>query len=89
MCTKFHLDPTFCSKDNVRKRKKYQILVLFLEAILQYYRFLFGTFLFLLLQLENKTNLLVIYVKFDILSYYLNMKTVFFSFTTVVLYSYQ
>jgi hypothetical protein len=33
MCTKFHLDPTFCSYDIVRKRKKYQIFVLFLEVV--------------------------------------------------------
>ena len=25
MCTKCHLDPTFCSYDIVRKRKKYQV----------------------------------------------------------------
>ena len=33
MCKKFHLDPTFCSYDIVRKRKKYQICVLFLEVV--------------------------------------------------------
>jgi hypothetical protein len=31
--TKFHLDPTFCSQDIVRKRKKYQFVFLFLEVV--------------------------------------------------------
>ena len=32
VCTKFHLDLTFRFQDIVRKRKKYQIFVLFLEV---------------------------------------------------------
>jgi hypothetical protein len=33
VCTKFHLDPTFRSLDIMRKQKKYQIFVLFLEVV--------------------------------------------------------
>ena len=33
VCTKFHFDPTFRSYDIMRKQKKYQIFVLFLEVV--------------------------------------------------------